>query len=139
MNEDILLNKLLTLGGSHKDSPDAVGGFGKAKEVLFFTWRYWRIITCMDGIREYYLTSDMIGNQSIGYDDGIYSKGTSIEIQYDSDMSVESWISEIKFFVSLCSTKAKITLNCKDYINNETLEQMNMKGAKRELTWANVK
>jgi hypothetical protein len=132
MNEDILLNKLLTLGGSHKDSPDAVGGFGKAKEVLFFTWESWSITTCMDGKTQYYLTSEMLGNQPIGYDNGNHPKGTKIEIKYDEGMSAPSWISEIRFFVSLCTTKATITLN--DVI----LEQMDKRGAKRELDWANV-
>src|SRR5262245_20842128 len=35
MTEDILVNKLLCLGGSGKNFQDAVGGFGKAKELLY--------------------------------------------------------------------------------------------------------
>src|SRR5574343_2116131 len=37
MDRDIILNKLLVLGGSHK-SEGSVGAFGKAKEILYFAW-----------------------------------------------------------------------------------------------------
>lgn len=44
MTEDILVNKLLVLGGSHKPE-GAVGGFGKAKELLFLAHRSFEIRT----------------------------------------------------------------------------------------------
>ena len=44
MDQDILVNKLLVLGGSHKHE-DSVGGFGKAKELLFFSWDRYQIQT----------------------------------------------------------------------------------------------
>lgn len=44
MDEDILLNKLLVLGGTHK-LEGSVGGFGKAKELLFFSWEKYEIRT----------------------------------------------------------------------------------------------
>lgn len=44
MTLDILKNKLLVLGGSHKAS-GSVGAFGKAKELLFFSWEYYTIQT----------------------------------------------------------------------------------------------
>lgn len=36
MTRDILVNKLLALGGSGKNFQGSVGGFGKAKEILYF-------------------------------------------------------------------------------------------------------
>jgi hypothetical protein len=36
MDEDVLLNKLLRLGESGKNFQNTVGGFGKAKEILYF-------------------------------------------------------------------------------------------------------
>lgn len=40
MTEDILIGKLLSLGGSGKDfSGGSVGGFGKAKEILYYSHR----------------------------------------------------------------------------------------------------
>jgi len=44
MDKDIILSKLLALGGSHKQQ-GAVGGFGKAKEILFFAWNSYAIHT----------------------------------------------------------------------------------------------
>lgn len=37
MTEDVLENKLLTTGGTYKGE-NATGGFGKAKELLYFCW-----------------------------------------------------------------------------------------------------
>jgi len=36
MTRDIMENKLLSLGSSGKEFKDSVGGFGKAKEILYF-------------------------------------------------------------------------------------------------------
>lgn len=46
MTEEILVGKLLSLGSSGKDNdPNAVGGFGKAKEILYFCHREYMIET----------------------------------------------------------------------------------------------
>ncbi|TVQ95496.1 MAG: hypothetical protein EA399_17725 [Desulfovibrionales bacterium] len=45
MDDDVLLNKLLRLGGSGKNFQDAVGGFGKAKEILYFLHKSYSIRT----------------------------------------------------------------------------------------------
>ncbi len=45
MDETILREKLLVLGESHKNSPDAVGAFGHAKLLLYFSWEKWEIRT----------------------------------------------------------------------------------------------
>lgn len=37
MTQDIILHKLLALGGTYKQG-DCTGGFGKAKELLYFCW-----------------------------------------------------------------------------------------------------
>lgn len=44
MSLDTIQNKLLVLGGSKKAS-GSVGAFGKAKELLFFSWPKWEILT----------------------------------------------------------------------------------------------
>lgn len=44
MNKDTILNKLLYMGGTTKDKT-TIGGFGKAKEILFFAWKNYKIIT----------------------------------------------------------------------------------------------
>lgn len=42
MSADTITDALLTLGGSKKDD-NATGGFGKAKELLYFSWPEWTI------------------------------------------------------------------------------------------------
>jgi hypothetical protein len=44
MTRDILINKLLVLGGTHK-AEGAVGAFGKAKEILLFSWASYSVLT----------------------------------------------------------------------------------------------
>jgi hypothetical protein len=44
MDEGTLLESLLTLGGSKK-AVQSVGGLGKAKEILYFSWPEWTIRT----------------------------------------------------------------------------------------------
>jgi len=44
MSEDTLLNVLLSLGGTKKKDGD-VGGFGQAKNLLYFSWDKWSIHT----------------------------------------------------------------------------------------------
>jgi hypothetical protein len=43
MTQDILVDKLLSLGASGKDFAGTVGGFGKAKELLYFCWKSYEI------------------------------------------------------------------------------------------------
>ncbi len=43
MTREILINKLLCLGSSGKDFKGAVGGFGKAKEILYFAHKSYSI------------------------------------------------------------------------------------------------
>ena len=45
MSLETLTEVLLALGGSFHDNKDATGAFGKAKEILFFSWDYYRIVT----------------------------------------------------------------------------------------------
>ena len=45
MNEDILRNKLFSLGSSGKDFANTTGGFGRAKEILYFANKSFQIHT----------------------------------------------------------------------------------------------
>ena len=45
MSREILVEKLLALGGSGKNFQNTVGGFGKAKEILYFAHRSYKIET----------------------------------------------------------------------------------------------
>lgn len=43
MTQDVIVDKLLSLGSSGKGFEGSVGGFGKAKELLYFCWDSYRI------------------------------------------------------------------------------------------------
>ncbi len=43
MDEEVLLNKFLVLGGTTKHTGETVGGFGKAKELLLLPWLRWHM------------------------------------------------------------------------------------------------
>jgi len=43
MTLDTMLNVLLTLGGTFKEDPNSVGGFGQAKNLLYFRWNQWSV------------------------------------------------------------------------------------------------
>jgi len=45
MSKDIIENKLLCLGESYKNNSNAVGAFGHAKLLLYFSWQEWTIET----------------------------------------------------------------------------------------------
>lgn len=45
MSIDVLINVLLTMGGSKKDNDEAIGGFGYAKSILFFAHNEYTIKT----------------------------------------------------------------------------------------------
>jgi hypothetical protein len=45
MTQDVLINRLLSLGESGKDFNGSVGGFGKAKEILYFAHQSYMIET----------------------------------------------------------------------------------------------
>ena len=43
MDEDVLINKFLVLGGTTKVTGETTGGFGKAKELLVLPWLEWEV------------------------------------------------------------------------------------------------
>jgi hypothetical protein len=45
MTEEVLAGKLLSLGSSGKDFQNSVGGFGKAKEILYFAHKEYTIVS----------------------------------------------------------------------------------------------
>lgn len=73
MDEHILIDVLLCLGGSHKDNDDAIGGFGYAKTLLFFAHDHYQIRT-KDNIIE-----GVGGNYNFSKSDA-YINGTEITL-----------------------------------------------------------
>jgi HSP90 family molecular chaperone len=116
MTADIILNKLLVLGGTFKENANSTGGFGKAKEVLFFCWDEWQIDSRPTTKDRFFVSSEMIGKKPIEHLTGNYSRGTKIKIKFDPESdSVWKWSGDIKDFIKTCSTKCQIFLNYLSY------------------------
>ncbi len=103
MTLDILKHKLLVLGGSHKES-GSVGAFGKAKELLFFSWVKYTIRTgnlLVEGKGAEYEIKQV---ESL-------VKGTTCTIWMPIEDSMSMWISHFKTVASRMQTRTKITVN----------------------------
>lgn len=132
MTDETIQNKLLVLGGTQK-AAGSVGGFGKAKEVLFFTWDWWSITSSPNKKETFSVTSEMIGKESIEHRVASANRGTGIWIDYSgSGIARERWKSIIETYVYYTTTRAKI------YLNNEELPTMDARGVKDEYDFCTV-
>lgn len=94
MSEDVLFNTFLSLGGTTKGA-DSVGGFGKAKELLCFCHRSYKIETG---------SITVLGSgASYGVSRESHYQGTRTTINYDTDKfydltSVARWFASKMFW-----------------------------------------
>lgn len=103
MTKDILLNKLLVLGGSHK-AEGAVGAFGKAKELLFFSWDKYTIRTGN-------LVVEGKGAEYVIRESTISTKGTTCCIWLPSGESVNTILCWFRYIASYMQCKTKILVD----------------------------
>ena len=133
MTPDIIRDKLLTLGGSEK-AANSTGGFGKAKEILFFAWSQWSIGTSPNGKDSYRIDSNMIGKKPIEHVRTNCNRGTRIEIDFaESGYTRDKWENMTRAFVAYTTTRAKI------YLNGRQLTTMEARGAKSEYDFCTVR
>lgn len=103
MSEEILINKLLAIGESGKNFEGSVGGFGKAKVILYMAQERYTIRTGTFEVRgsggEYELTRDLP-----------YYDGTRSEVVI-SDTSVTQLTKEFTKFCLFAQWDGSITVN----------------------------
>lgn len=103
MDLDIIQNKLLVIGGSHKEG-DTVGGLGKAKELLFFSWPEWVIRT-----KEYEVRGH--GGEYEIFEANEIFNGTMVTLTApDDELFSRSDVMYAHVVLSKSYTKAKTTL-----------------------------
>ncbi len=102
MTEDILVGKLLSLGGSGKGFKGTVGGFGKAKEVLYFCHRSYTIQT----------GTLFVEGSGAGYNlqTGANLRGTRSVVVMDRDRTTRL-VDAFLTFAELAQWDGKITVN----------------------------
>ncbi|MBW2672190.1 MAG: hypothetical protein JRD89_02085 [Deltaproteobacteria bacterium] len=124
MTEDVLVNKLLSLGASGKDFVGTVGGFGKAKEILYFCHQEYQI----------HSGSLLVVGKGAGYDLSSveFLHGTESVITIEGDCIIELCSAAAKF-ASECQWKGELR------VNGEPLKTNLKKGKRRrDLGWAVV-
>lgn len=122
MDENELVDKLLALGESGKDFVGTVGGFGKAKEILYFCHLGYQIRT----------GSFRVVGSGAGYnlEDAAWFHGTESSILIEGD-EVEELINRVKRYAAECQWRGELSLN------SERLDTNLRKGSRRrDLGWA---
>jgi hypothetical protein len=127
MNEAELTGKLLALGESGKDGISSVGGFGKAKEVLYFCWASYLIESGslqVMGCGGDYTLQHLLPKAS--------RKGTYSQISIPGEHSA-NLCEQVRKFASCAKWGGELTLN------GRLLKTNNHNGAKRrEFDWATI-
>lgn len=82
MTEDVLLDHLLCLGGTNKDSDDMTGGFGAAKKILFFAHNHYKIKT-LDNIVDG--SGDLFNIGKLSEDEYVNGSAITISLSLDDD------------------------------------------------------
>jgi hypothetical protein len=116
MSSDTLVNKLLSLGESGKDFQGSVGGFGKAKEILYFAHRDYTIVT--GGLH--------VHGSGAGYNltqAAVPQEGTLSLVTWDGEHA-EALIEQFKRFIGLCGTGDKVRF----YLNRERVKPKHAPG-----------
>lgn len=124
MTEEVLTEKLLALGESGKDFAGTVGGFGKAKEILYFCHKAFAIETRDNHVSGSGGTYDLT---RCPYVDGCRS---TIRIEGDH---VDALVKQFKRAISMTQWGGRFTLN------GEVLYGQLKKGAfRKELDWCKI-
>lgn len=125
MSKDVLLNSLLVLGGSYKEC-GSVGAFGKAKELLYFSWNKYSIRT-----RDNYVSGFASQYEIEKTND--YLKGTVSKIFIDNKESIEDIIQAFKFI----AMKMHVPVNI--VVDGETYKPLFRKGTlKKDCGWCKI-
>jgi hypothetical protein len=121
-----VLAQLLTLGGSYKDGDDAVGGFGKAKDLLYFSWTRYQILT------DRYKVTGKGAGYTIESNEFVQGTRASIWIPKAEDMD------QLRACFALVA--AKMEVPCKISVDGEIIKTKITKGngGCHEFDWAKL-
>lgn len=127
MSKDIMINAMLTFGGSFKDE-DSIGGFGLAKEIILFQHESYEIIT-----RDMVVTGSTL-NYNIR-EGNPHFQGTKITMKFHKLFEYKQ--SRIESIILNIARKSR--LNCRVSLNN--VEILNFKPNRRkikDIEWGKV-
>ena len=136
MTEDVLVNKLLTMGGSNKDNANNVGGFGKAKELCYFSHDWYTISTGN------YIVTGKGGEYNITTTDN-YVNGVVNEINIAGDASLhELLIDAVRAMINYSQMNCEIELHHNFGSTIPVIEthkpQLHKGTPRREFAWGKI-
>jgi len=133
MDREVIVNKLLALGASGKDFAGTVGGFGKAKEILYFCWLNYRIHSGK------YLVEGSGAGYNLSETD--YIHGTESTIEIGECDCIPKLVEQVKKFAAMWQWRGNLRLTYLEdgWEKTVRLETDLRKGAKRrDLGWAKI-
>lgn len=125
MSLDTIKNKLLVLGGSYKKDGNAAGVFGKAKELLFFSWGSYEIRT-----REWIILGE--GAHFKINKSGEYVNGTDCLIRFQDD-EWSTWEAAFTRVARKMDTETRFIIDGKELFVKELRGEF-----KKDLGWAKI-
>lgn len=130
MTQEVMVNALLTMSGSHKESGNAVGGFGAAKEILLFQHSFYNIHSRRDGVGTA-VTGRQLDYEFVecNQDDD----GTTVVIGFTDDYGLANFEPIARGYLNSCEVEADI------YLNGSKINPTYTRGELvRELDWCNI-
>lgn len=121
MDEEVIINRLLVMGGSFKTNPDAIGDFGHAKILIYFSWREYEIITNSLRVRG---KSNRYSIEPLHPAEQI--KGTASKIQIEKVEDYTKIQASVNGFFAACGTDVRVIaahLKTDGTINTEDVNQ----------------
>jgi hypothetical protein len=115
MTEDIIRNKLLVMGGSHKTTDEAIGTFGHAKILIYFSWENYTIHTNNILVRG---ASNRYSIENVS--DSIRGTVSTVKIKDHADF--RRIRNSVKSFFNYCDTSTVVHLI--DIKENEEVHQI---------------
>lgn len=103
MDEEVIRNRLLVMGGTFKPNPDAIGDFGHAKILIYFSWGSYEIITNSLRVRG---KSNRYSIEQL--DPAEVIKGTASTIQIEKKQDYVKIQASLEGYFASCGTDVRV-------------------------------
>lgn len=114
--------KLLTMGGTDKGE-ESIGGYGVAKQILYFAWPYWEIYSS-----DFKIVGSGCRYKILPHE---YTNGVTSIVHLSKDESFTA--SHIHDYLKLCSSKVKTLVNNQEFTDWQTYNE-----TIKTLSWATL-
>jgi hypothetical protein len=126
MTEEVLVDAMLTMSGSHKSNSGAIGGFGAAKEILLFQHEKYEMHTLDNRVNGSVLEYDLTKTD--------FFQGTAITMHFHESYEFKEhvFLIKAKAWLKKCDMSATVT------INGEDIEKLVVRTEVKDLGWGKI-